>query len=92
MLLIDADPQGSLSWMVYSSFLRGILIVTTVPPPSRGMIVIPPSHIISSRCRMLFNVVWGLLSSEGSKPGPLSSTMIAVPESVFLVRMDMDRG
>ena len=35
----------------------GIVIITTVPPPSRGQMVRLPPHIISSLCWMFSSVV-----------------------------------
>ncbi len=67
-------------------YLSGTLMTTLVPPVSPGSIVSVPRHIISSRSLILSSAMCGSTSDfRFSKPGPLSSTVITLPEPVCLV-------
>ena len=77
-------PQSEIEAEQHSNHLSdaGIVIFTTVPPPSRGEITILPLHIISSLCLILFRAICGSWSPAELKPEPSSSTIISLPPFV----------
>ena len=89
---IDTVDLSKISWLLmneieaeqHSNHLSdaGIVIFTTVPPPSRGEITILPLHIISSLCLILFRAICGSWSPAELKPEPSSSTIISLPPFV----------
>ena len=73
------------------SVVSGKKTVTLVPLFSIGVMV-KVAPMTDRRSRMLFRARCGSPLSCAESPGPLSSTMITLPVSVFFVRMAMRSG